>query len=440
VKSASNDPRNRITEGVNRARLVSEARRSVRSGVLFAVGAIVMLAIAAYLVTNLVPTFGHDTYQVRFAVPQDFGVFEGVSDVRFRGVKAGTISSAERRGTQLILVATIRKDAGIVYRNARAQIRPITPLNDVYLDIVDPGTPSGGRADPNQPLNESQTETSVTVPDVLNTFNPDARLGAQRLLDQLGNGVADGGLKLRRALVALAPFLKQAGALTQDIAYRSAITKRLIHNTAVLTTELGRRQIELRRLVATGAATVGTLAAGSRDLDATLAQIGPTFTELRSSLASVRGVIGTVDAGVSSLYPVADRLQGGLASLRSLNATLSPAVAALQRPVSALVPWVVQLNQVSDRLQPIATALRPQVPTVDRLAQRLVDCQKGVIGFFQWNTSLSKFGDQNGPEPRGNLAFGIPAVGLPGEPLRLPEKGCTPGLPVRAVPAPGDLH
>jgi len=168
--------------------------------------------------------------------------------------------------------------------------------------------------------------------------------------------------------------------------------------------------------------------------------IGPTFTELRSSLASVRGVIDTVDTGVSSLYPVADRVQAALTSLRSLNASLSPAVAALQHPVSSLVPWVGQLNQVSDRLQPIATALLPQVPTVDRLAQRLVDCQKGVIGFFQWDTSLTKFGDQNGPEPRGNLAFGVPAIGLPGEPLRTPERGCTPGLPVRGVPTPGDLH
>jgi ABC-type transporter Mla subunit MlaD len=329
---------------------------------------------------------------------------------------------------------------GAVYRNARAQIRPITPLNDVYLDVVDPGSPSAGRADPNQPLPQSQTQTSVTVPDVLNIFNPDARLGAQRLLDQLGNGMADGGLKLRNALVALGPFLQQAGALTQALAYRQQVTRNLIHNTAVLTAELGRRQVELHRLVATGAATVATLAAGSQNLDATLAEIGPTFTQLRASLASVRGIISTVDTGVSSLYPVADRLQGGLAALRSLNGALAPALATLQQPVRALDPWAVQLNRVSDHLQPIASALLPQVPTVNRLAQRLINCQKGIIGFFQWNTSLSKFGDQNGPLPRGNLALGVPAVGLPGEPLRIPEQGCVPGLPVRGVPTAGDLH
>jgi len=58
------------------------------------------------------------------------------------------------------------------------------------------------------------------------------------------------------------------------------------------------------------------------------------------------------------------------------------------------------------------------VPTVSRLTQRLVDCENGVIRFFQWNASMSKFGDQNAAVPRGNLAFGVPDGGAPNEPRR----------------------
>ncbi len=434
------DPRKRLTEGLTATRLKMEARRASGPSAFFVAGLAVALLIAAYLFSNISEIFGKDTYKVRFAVAQDYGVFEGFDDVRFRGVPAGTITKVERRGSRLILVATVRKDRGVVYRDARAQIRPITPLNDVYLDIVDPGTPAAGRADPQRPLDESQTETSVTVPDVLNIFDADVRVSTARMLDDLGNGMKDGGVKLRNAFVALGPFLRQASTLTDQVATRERATKRLIHNAAILTTELGRRETELKRLVETGAATAGTLGEERDGLDRTLTELGPTVTELRASLAAVRGVVGDVDTGVRSLYPVADKLDGALGSVRDLNSTLAPAVAGLRRPVRTLVPWVKQLDQVTDRLRPTARALRPQAPTLNRLTQGLVDCEKGIIGFFQWNTSLSKFGDQNAPIPRGNLAFGVPAAGAPGEPLRQPIQACTPGLPVRGVPSKEDLH
>lgn len=438
--STLDDPRKRITEGVTRSRLKTEARRASGPSVFFLAGLATALVIAAYLFTSISEVFGRDTYEVRFTVNQDYGVFEGFDDVRFRGVPAGTITKVEREGARLIVVATIRKDRGVVYQNAKAQIRPITPLNDVYLDIVDPGTPEAGRAQADEPLDEKQTETSVTVPDVLNIFDADVRDSTARVLDDLGNGMEDGGAKLRDSFVALGPFLRQASTLTDQVAAREAATKRLVSNAAILTTELGRRETELKRLVETGAATVGTLGEERDGLDRTLTELGPTVTELKASLASVRGVVSDVDTGVRSLYPVADKLDKALTSLRSLDSTLAPAISSLRGPVRSLVPWVKQLDRVANRLTPTARALRPQVPTLNRLTQRLVDCREGVIGFFQWNTSLSKFGDQNAPIPRGNLAIGAPAVGLPGEPLRQPIQSCAPGLPPRGVPTKEDLH
>lgn len=435
------DPRDRLSEGVTRSRLATEFKRAIRPSAVSALSAGLALVIVGYLVLNISAIFGRSTYEVKFAVNQDFGVFAGFDDVRFRGVPAGTITKVERDGARLILVAEIRKDKGVVFQDATAQIRPITPLNDVYLDIVDPGTPASGRADPATPLNESQTATSVTVPDVLNIFDADVRQSTRTLLDQLGNGMDDGGARLRGAFIALGPFLREAGDLTRQVSLRESTTKRLIHNTTLLTSELGDRDVELKRLVKTGAATVGTLQQGSGDLDRTLREVGPTFTELQSSLAAVRGVVDDVDTGLSSLNPVADRLPAALASVRSLNRTLSPAVAKLQSPVKSLVPFVAQLSAVTDRLRPIATELRPQTPTVSRLTQRLIDCEDGVIGFFQWNASLTKFGDKNGPVPRGNLAFGVPAVGLgDAEPVRQPEKACTPGPVIRGAANPEDGH
>jgi len=434
------DPREFISEGVTRERLRMEAKRAARPTVVFLFSVAAAVAIFAFLITHISKTFGHGTYEVRFTSSTAFGVFEGFDAVRFRGVEAGTISKIERHGDRIVLVAKIQDRYGPVYKNARAALRPITPLNDVYLDIVDPGTPAAGRADRNRPLPASRTESFVTVPDVLDTLRADQRVGAYRLLDGLGNGMADGGVKLRRAFVELVPFLQQAGQLTRQIAVRKNVTERLVTNAAVLTTELGRREVALERLVASGAATMGTLQQGSADLDVTLAQLGPTFTELRASLAAVRGAVDDIDAGVTGLFPVAENLPQSLASLRRLNKDLDPAVRSLIPAVFQLGRWTPGVNALSRSLVPSLDALKPQIPVLGRLTQRLVDCERGVIGFFQWNASLSKYGDQTAPIPRGNLAVGAPDAGVAGVPERQPEKACTPGFPPRGIPSPEDLH
>jgi len=426
------DPRERLTEGVTRERLKMEGKRSIKPTLFFGLGLLVALLIGAFLITRISETFGHKTRTVRFAAPTAFGIFEGFDDVRYRGVPAGTITKIERRGTQIVLVAKIRNEFGPVFKDARVELRPITPLNDEYLDIVDQGTERAGPADPDVPLPQSQMKTSVSVPEVFDTFKSDERKAFNVLLDQLGNGAADRGEALRAAFVQLVPFLEGAGKLTQQIALRRTATKRLIHNTSILTDELGNRETALRRLVKSGAATLGTLQQGSSDLDQTLKELGPTFTELRSSLASVRGVLGDVDTGLRSLNPVADELPGGLTALRKLNRDLVPTLRSLRTGVPPMTEFVVSLTKVFRNLTGASQALRPQVPVVNKVTRDLVTCERGVIGFMHWNASLTKFGDYIAPVPRGNLAIGVPSISSR-SPLREPHKGCTPGTPERGV-------
>src|SRR5262249_53304240 len=162
-------------------------------------------------------------------------------------------------------------------------------------------------------------------------------------------------------------------------AVRQDAVKRLIHNTAVLTTELGNRQIALKRLVGTGAQVVETLQQASPDLDATLRELGPTFSRLQSTLASVRGVVGDVDTGLTALTPGADKLPNGLQQLQALNRVLGPAGRSLRQPIKDIAPFVVVLTKVGRNASAIASNLTPQVPTLARLANDLVTCQRGVI-------------------------------------------------------------
>jgi hypothetical protein len=277
------------------------------------------------------------------------------------------------------------------------------------------------------------------VPDVLDGLTADARRNGYQLLDNLGNGLADGGLKLRQAFVQLGPLLQDAGVLTHEIALHQYETQRLIHNTAVLMSTLSTRDAQLKQLVSTGAATFGTLQQSSGDLNMTLSQLAPTVGQLDSTLTSVHSVVDTVDAALSSLIPVADRLPGGLRDLRNLADVLGPAATRLRPAAISLTPFVQRVRDLLVPVGQITAGLLPQTPVVNRTATDLVKCEAGVIDFFQWNASLTKMGDTTGgPVPRGNLAFGIPSPNQ--QILRDPVPACTPGTVERYVIQSGDEH
>ena len=433
--------RNRRSERINRARLELEVRRAVKPAIVVAIGALVGLACALYIGVHVSRTLLSSTYDVRFAVNDATGVVAGADDVRYKGIPAGTITKVQTVGTQPVLTARIKTKYGRIYRNARASLRPNTALQDMYLDITDRGTSAAGVAKADRPIPASRTDTAVNVDDVLNVFSADQRVRLRELLDNLGNGLRDRGAALRTAFVQAVPLLQVAGRISQQLAARGPITRRLVHNIALLTSELGSRDQQLRALVRQGSATLTTLQAGAPDLDATLHQLPATMTAIDTTFAAVRGVLGNADSAVKSLYPVAQRLPVSLAALRRLNSSAAPAVRALQTPIQRLVPFAQALVPVSAGLSRAVGALRPQVGTIDRGTKDLAGCKKGVQGFFQWDASMSKYGDIRGPVPRGNVVFGAQGSGVVPSPFEYAPQACTPGKAIGGrLPTPADEH
>lgn len=426
------DTRERLSEGMNRQRLKLETRRALPSLPPIVLGFVATLVGAALIFSQLTPTLFKSTRTAYVAIDDAFGVLPGVNQIRYRGVPAGQIKKIERRGTQLVLKLSVRKDFPI-YKDARAELRPETPLNDMFLDIVQPGTPSAGQLGEDDVLPEPRTQTNVKINDVLNALQPNTRVRMAELLDGLGNGLKDRGVGLRNAIAAFEPFLTHAGRISSAIARHERLMKRLVHNASILTTALGERQQEVRTLVTAGSATLGALQAGSPDLNATLNELPPTFSQLQSSFAAVRGVLGDVDRAVNDLGPVADQLPGALGDVRALDKVLGPAALRLQSPVQKLTPLAAALQPVTRDLRSTIVALRPQTGSIDKVTKSVKACEKGIIGFFQWNASLSKFGDIGGAIPRGNLAIGVPDTGLAPGKLRTPVTNCAGGQTINGT-------
>ena len=287
----------------------------------------------------------------------------------------------------------------------------------------------------------TQTTTSVHIDDVLDTFRGDVRARMRALLDNLGNGLADRGAALREAFVEVVPLVRAADNVSEQLARRPALTRRLVHNASAVTQELAWRQRALRQLVADGTTNVATLQDGAADLDATLRELPPALTAARTSLEAVESVLGDVNSAVGSLRPVARDLPAALRDLRTLSAVATPALRSLDTPVRQLVPFARALSPLAARLGTAVTRLRPQAGAVDHTTFGLSKCMRAIQGFFHWDGSLSKFGDARGIVARGNLTMGASSGGLNSSPFESKVTECAPGAPAPGRPIePSDLR
>jgi virulence factor Mce-like protein len=441
AKQRIDDPRNRRTDGFNRARARLELRRGVRPSITVIIVTAAAVAAFAWMATQIAPTLLSPSYTAKFAVRNASSVVPNVNEVRIKGVPVGSVKKIEHIDDQAVVTVRIEKEFGRIYKDAQIRLRPNTALNDMYFDIVDRGTEQAGVLGQSDVLPRSRTATPVNIDEVLNTFQPDARRRLRTLLDDLGHGMEDRGESLRAVFVQLVPFLQGAGQLADQLADRDDIVRRLIHNTNVLTEELGSREVQLRTLLTEGGQTLTTLQDGSADLDATLRELPPTLSTVQRTFTAVRGTLGDVDTAVRALYPVADRLPTSLTDLRELAETADPAVDALRKPVSDLVPFASELRPLAGNLDRAISALAPETDTIDKVTRDLELCEQPIVNFFQWNASISKFGDKRGSIPRGNLVLGARYSSFLHDPNEIAPQACSPGRPIAGrVPRPEDLN
>lgn len=375
-----------------------------------------------------------DRQTVRVAVDNAKSVVPGKNEVRWAGVVVGRITEAKLERGRPVLTVQIEADKGRrMYRNARLRLRPQTALNDMFLDVVDGGTPAAGTLKPDQILDAGRTSTTVDVAEVLNVFSTDVRDRLEQALDELAVGLPDRGAQLRSAFVELVPFVRAAHRIGRLVERRDRVTRRLVSRTRVILDELARRDRDVRALVHRADGTFGAMASRRADIDRTLEDLPPTLSRLQRSFARLDGTLNDVRPALRALRPAARALPRGLDGLDGLARDLRPTLAALAPAIPALRPLARDLAPTAGSLQDAFESLAPQLPRVDRAAQQVSRCKREVQKFFAWTMSVFKFGSRgfNGSSPRGALITGADAATDGNDPNLVPVIGCADGRPPR---------
>ena len=422
------------------SRLRVELRRARGSAIMLAAGIVAaILAIGLLIARENVHLPWQSQYTAQIAVSDATGVEPGLDEVRWAGIVVGRITGEKVENGQPVLTAQFNGSdlhGAKLYRDAQVQLRPQTPLSDMYLDVVNRGHASAGVLGADEVLQASQTQTPVNVADVLNTFSEPIRLRLQELLGELATGLSPaGGAQLRTAFGEIAALLVAQKQLSNTLATRSTLVKSLIHDSGTLFSALNQRDTELTSLIQNGSGTLSALGSENGALSRIIAALPGTLDQIHSSFGQLQGTLGVVRPALVNLLPTARELPTGLRSLRSFSQSATPALTALNPAVSALEPLVRNLPASSRALNGALTSLQPQIPRYAAVSAAIVPCELPVQKFFAWTLSVLKFDNASNrtASPRGTIVAGPFATGAK-DPTISPAIGCADGKPAPTTP------
>jgi len=411
-----NSGNTRSAERVGRDRLRLEIKRASLPFALFLLLVVGGVLTGANILRNLAgdkPWIAYESYKVAFSDTK--GVVPGRAELRLAGVKAGSIKRNDLVDGQAVLTLNLEKRHAPLYKDARVRIRPVTPLEDMYVDITSRGHPKAGKLGSDDILSGKRTISPVEVGMIVNVLDKGTRENTAALLNQLGRGLDDRGNDLRWAFGQLAPFLEVTQRMTTALAQRRESLARLVHNFGGITSEMAEHDRRLASFVKGADATLAELDSNDAPFSATLRELPPTMQSMRTSFAGLRTTEEQLDPALRSLQPVADSLPAALDALDAFSKQAEPAVRALQPSVRSLRPLARSLRPTSSSLAAAFTQLREQAPQLDRVTEKASaeKCLTITQQFLKRIMSLTKygFGEQNFGSARANVRVDFNSAG-----------------------------
>jgi virulence factor Mce-like protein len=379
--------------------MMLELRRASVPAALYLVLIAAGIFAAVTIVRNLAgdkPWISYTTYKIGFQSVK--GVTPGRVELRLAGVKAGAVESTELVDGRAVMTVKLEKKYAPLRTDAKVAIRPVTALEDEYVDITSRGTADAPELKPDQILPEARTSSQEEVGKVLNVLDTDTRARVTQLLNGLSKGTEDRGMALKDGFAQLGPFLEAATRLGDVLRDRRENTARLVHNFGNLTQVLATRDAQLKGFVDGGGRLLGTLAEHDGTLSQTLASLPGTLQNLRATFADVRATTGPLEGALSSLRPVAKKLPAGLESLSALSEEGTPAVRSLRPSVRALKPLAEELPHTSANASAAISPLVAQMTQLHHGTQVVNPCLPLVGALVDRLASLTKYSGTQGSE------------------------------------------
>jgi len=363
-------------------------------------------------------------------------------EVRIAGVPVGEITDSEPTDHNTSLVTLSIRPGSPIYDNARAVLRSVNPLNQMYVTL-NPGGPPGHPLPEGGILPVTQTSRPIQLDEVFDKFDDRSRAALTQLLAESDNALVDAPDTLPVALTAADTSMLKLRPVVDRLQTRADNIRKLVAALSQVSGALGKNDTRLSSLVDSTQTTLGVLAQRDTDLGATLDQLPGTTDALRHALSSTSKLTHELNPALDNIKDASEELPDAVSALTDAVGPLHDTVHALRRVVSKARPLVSDLRPISEDLHDAADNLEPVGACLDDVTSKVAPWMYDLGGFVYNTNSLFSVTDPNGGWGRGHatLALNGPTGSLaPGEKdSNTYQQGGSPLGPYPALGS-GDCH
>ncbi|MBI5104118.1 MAG: MCE family protein [Solirubrobacterales bacterium] len=354
--------------------------------------AAVALAVAAYVLAQQgvrFPLLQDGPVKMEAIVQSAQAVTPGQGQaVQVAGVDVGKIANVKLRDGRAVLELEIERryaDAGLIRTDARAMLRPRTPLKDMYLQVF-PGSRKAPVARAGFRIPLARTLTSVDVDEILAELPQRTRDYLALLARGAGEGLKGNGTELAEVFRRYKPTMRDLARVNISVAAERRELRRLVTSLARLNGKLAERPEDLSELVSSSEATFRAIA--SED------------DRLRQAVAGLPGTLRQATQTLNDVGPFADELG-------PTSRALLPAFRALDKANDRVQPLGRQATPIVRKdIRPFVREARPLVrdlaPAAGDLAQALPEARRAgaVLNRF-FNMLAFNPGGRQGADVKG---------------------------------------
>jgi ABC-type transporter Mla subunit MlaD len=330
----------------------------------------VRFGIVVLVITAIVVYFGftkHIPFKHGFRLKAEFATAVNISPkspVRIAGVNVGTVSSIKRVGNAGMVTMEITKGGLPIHRDATLKIRARILLEGNWFVDLQPGTPSSPTVSSGYTIPITQTSDPVQLDQILDALNTDTRSNLQTLLAEYGAALTrkptaaenaeqnpavrglNGAQALKKTYFDSPEALKGSAIVNQAIGgVEQHDLSKMIAGIEKFTAKLNVHEQQLGEFISNFNTFLGTLAAQSTSLSATVALLPSTLQNASHAFTN---------------------FNAASPAIRQFSLDLIPGVEQTPSTIAAAFPWIeqTQASLAPTELGGVAKGLREAAPTL----------------------------------------------------------------------------
>jgi phospholipid/cholesterol/gamma-HCH transport system substrate-binding protein len=336
-------------------------------------------------------------YRFSIAFQRTLGLAEQ-SDVRISGVDVGHVITLKQDKDGLThATLEIEGSYAPLRANMHAILRQKTLLGETYVQLIPQhGGHSGPLLRDGARLASTQVEPSVTLEDILSTFDPKTRHAFQVWQQSVAEGINGRGEQINADFATLEPFVEHTNKLVTVLASQEGALRALVHNTGVVFNALGSRDHQLEGLIVNGERTFHAAAEGSQAFAAAFRAL-PSFEH--NSIVALK----TLDSFATVASPFFDEFRPAERQLALLLQSAKPFAPEFNKFLTSLGPLteaakkgLPDVKKTLDLTTPVLENFRPVIHNFDPFLQYSSEYVPEIQAFFANFTAATEAQGANG--------------------------------------------